>query len=114
MKFDDKQLNDIFIENQAAIDAHIDRLNSMSSDIKKFEILLANSAFPADLCFEVPGKKGYNPQGTIIWNGQRLMWTQEHLGSRPLIETPKEVRMHCYKYLAEFFTLCINSIKETK
>ena len=96
--FNDPNLQNVLNKYKNNICEKIRKLDQISEDIKKLEILLRRSAVQA-------GCKLNLPEGVIIWNGKRICFVLPDKSAVHLIEMPSNIRLIAYPYFSEFLEL---------
>ncbi len=105
--FNNENLYKLYKENEKNIELHIQKLDEISHDIKELDRILRSVIIRSGIKFNIE-------IGSLYWNGQNVIFDNERIIGRKLIETPLEIRLVAYEHLHHFLTLCLESIKEAE
>lgn len=104
--FHDSRLEKLVKDNEHKLKDNVLMLDNLSRDIRKMEGILYNSAVPNHE-FDLP----FGQCCFLTWSEGRLRFSSNEM-IRPLIETPKEIRLQCKPYLFEFLQECLKALGE--
>lgn len=104
--FNDPKINELIKQNEQKMKDYLSILDALSADIKKMESILYNSAIPESFYI-----LRFNPTEKISWKSGRIMFESDEI-NRPLIETPKEIRLKCKPHLYDFLQQCLIELGE--
>lgn len=106
--FNDERLQKIYEDSKPIVNAHLEKLDKISQDIKTLESILKESCvINGMVTFTEDNLKGYS----LFWDGNRIVLVKgDHEYSHPLIESKAYVRLASYKYLSELMEKCLKGI----
>jgi len=103
--FKDEDLQDVYLQYGHVLNWNTEMLNDLSSDIRALDKLLSGHVSKEIVLLQVAeGKR-------LLWRGQGVEFSTSTIGKK-LIECPKEIRIMCKPYLAQFLKLCIEKTGE--
>lgn len=105
------EFKDKLIEHKTKIDQYKEYMNSVSNDVKLFEVLLEESYIDEDFCYFLDEQ---DDTEYLVYDctKKRLIYIDEgqNAMNRPLRETPIETRIRCHPHLKLFMKKIVESL----
>jgi hypothetical protein len=104
-KFDNKDLQEVYENNQAFIEANREKLDKLSRDIKQLETFLSQNVFNLNYSMHL----NFDGIGVILSFEKGRLLHHQSQDIRPLIEKPVAQRIKCAPYLVSFLEKAIEN-----